>query len=903
MHTPEQPHTHHFTALLPHGGGALLRTEQGETLTLSRLEAATKLRNSRPITCHMKSVARKLGTIPPSSGRDILELFAFVHPTRFCAPTPRGIAAAMGLPIPETPEAMLDALTSCAETLLATLAKSGPAILAIAHVMAENGWGWGDAIPFTLSPGRSHSLWIPIPEWEDAGPPPPPSCWPVDPSEARERLHKLIHIHHSATNAPEDRPQQADFSSALCSAFAPPMGEENPHVVLAQAGTGVGKTLGYLAPATLWAEKNMAPVWISTYTKNLQRQVDSELSRLFPDETEKHRRVVIRKGRENYLCLLNYEEAVHAAGHAGNAVFLGLIARWLMETRDGDLGGDMAGWLGDLFGRSRISALADRRGECVFSACPHYRRCFIERSIRKARSATIVIANHALAMNQAGMADGENAANLPARYVFDEGHHIFAAADTAFDLNLSALEMLELRRWLIGAENAAASRARGLRRRIEDLLLGDEKLADALIDLIAGASALPSESWHAHLEAGQPRGAAETFLMALRQQVLARNSETEGRIFDLETPPHPASADLLTSAGYLHAALSGLSRPMLLLAGGLEKKLDDDAADLDSDARRRIDGAASGLKRRASIILAFMDMLDTLKEGPSEGFVDWIAILRDGGHETDCGLFRRHLDPSRPFAEIVLKKAQGAVITSATLTDTTDNTDADWKAAEALTGTIHLSTPALRAEVPSPFPYAENSRVFIVGDVRKTDAAQVAAAFRELFLASQGGALGIFTAIHRLRDCHRRILAPLEAAGLPLYAQHVDPLDPATLVDIFRSDGNACLLGTDAVRDGIDVPGKALRLIVFDRVPWPRPSLLHKARKAAFGGQAWDDMETRFRLKQAFGRLIRKQDDRGVFIMLDAATPSRLLSAFPAGVPVERIGLAETLARTREFLA
>ena len=63
-----------------------------------------------------------------------------------------------------------------------------------------------------------------------------------------------------------------------------------------------------------------------------------------------------------------------------------------------------------------------------------------------------------------------------------------------------------------------------------------------------------------------------------------------------------------------------------------------------------------------------------------------------------------------------------------------------------------------------------------------------------------------------------------------LLAQHIYPLDTGTLVDIFRSEENACLLGTDAVRDGIDVPGRALRLIVYDRVPWPRPTILHKAR-------------------------------------------------------------------------
>jgi ATP-dependent DNA helicase DinG len=149
---------------------------------------------------------------------------------------------------------------------------------------------------------------------------------------------------------------------------------------------------------------------------------------------------------------------------------------------------------------------------------------------------------------------------------------------------------------------------------------------------------------------------------------------------------------------------------------------------------------------------------------------------------------------------------------------------------------------------------------------------------------------------------HARIAAPLEAAGLQLLAQHVDGLDTGTLVDIFRAEEDACLLGTDAVRDGVDVPGRSLRLIVFDRVPWPRPQILHKARRQQFGGAAYDDMLIRFKLRQAFGRLIRRADDAGVFVMLDRMMPSRLASALPEGVELRRVGLAEAVAETASFL-
>ncbi len=139
---------------------------------------------------------------------------------------------------------------------------------------------------------------------------------------------------------------------------------------------------------------------------------------------------------------------------------------------------------------------------------------------------------------------------------------------------------------------------------------------------------------------------------------------------------------------------------------------------------------------------------------------------------------------------------------------------------------------------------------------------------------------GLFTAVGTLKDVHARIAEPLSVAGLMLYAQHIDALDTGTLVDLFRADENACVLGTDALRDGIDVPGRSLRLCVFDKVPWPKPAILHKARRARFGRE-YDDLLARLRLKQAFGRLIRSETDRGVFVILDGACPSRLLTGLP----------------------
>lgn len=950
---------------------------EGEIETLTGDETARRVAVTPPLVCHARALARRLG-VARFPAYDVLELFAFVHPAHFCLPTPRGLAEQLDIATPDdlADEAM--ALIHAARRLLGDLADStavaaghserpsraDPAVLA--WVMGGAGWPWA---PFILAavgcpasgpePGRIRRalhVWHRLPEWESEPPEPPPGQAAVEPDAARRRLAQLLDSGSGATGrAAEPRPQQADYASAVSAAFAPRPAEDMPHVVLAEAGTGVGKTLGYLAPASLWAEINKGPVWISTYTRNLQHQIDVELDRLHPDPATKARKVVVRKGRENYLCLLNFEDAVRRATHHTQYITgLGLMARWLAVTRDGDLqGGDCPGWLPDLLGRAVTLGLADRRGECIFSACDHYRRCFVEWSIRRARKAELVIANHALVMVQAALRGGDEEAQLPARYVFDEGHHVFDAADNAFAGHLTGTETAELRRWLLGVEEGAGrrSRARGLKRRLEDLIADDEIAARHLDMVVEAARALPGEGWLQRISGGDipslatafaapladppaanpsfaapapaapatmitattrtttttrstTKGPTERFLYALRQQVLARAYGREGP-FSLEVEPWPLAPEVAEAAAVLAVALAHLAEPLAALAQRLEERLSGDAAaELEVDQRRRLDAMARSLSRRGAQVLdTWRAMLAALLAGETPpGFVDWFAITRNDGRDCDIGFFRHYIDPTVPFVRALVPLTHGMVITSATLTDGTGDPERDWEAAEARTGALHLVQPPIRASVLSPFDYPGRTRVVVVTDVRKDDLNQVAAAYRELFLAAGGGGLGLFTAIGRLRAVHERIADPLAAAGLPLYAQHIDPLDTATLIDIFRGEEHACLLGTDAVRDGVDVPGRSLHLIVFDRVPWPRPDILHRARREAFGGRSYDDMIVRLRLKQAFGRLVRRADDRGVFVLLDGMMPSRLAGAFPEGVLVQRIGLAEAAAITRTFL-
>ena len=981
--------------------------QEAAHLPLEEARKKAKAQSPNLLFCHGLSVAARLGVSGPLAGYDLLELFAFVRPASFCLPTPAGVAEAVA---PSGKKAI--AAGSSSDLMAASLFHSAQALIddfkaevasandskrhqlfALIEAMQAASWPWAkilrkvggfadgsdsddqesdNSAQNTPSFFRSGlEVWQGLPEWAERAPPLSPSDQPVTGGEARSALDMVLNQAGFSS-----RPGQADYAEAVTEAFQPRKSEDGANLVLAEAGTGTGKTLGYIAPALSWAVKNKGPVWISTFTRNLQQQIEDELNRIYPDPQLRAERVVVRKGRENYLCLLNYEELVAGIGFLPEGTAgLGLIARFLSATTSGDLtGGDFPGWLGELLGAKRLYQLHDKRGECIYSACPHYRRCFIERTKRASIRADLVIANHALVMRQTQPEFFDSA-----RFVFDEGHHLFEAADSAFSIRFCGQETEWLRRYIRGNEQSRSGRAKGLAERLEEGMAIAEvwqespdnkegsgkkplSLREDLAGLARAASQLPDQDWrrrifdlpedkspkdkntaenqsgenplqNAFLPSGQPAlqlssaciGPVEELLHQIFRLVMKRAAprEREGG-FDLELTIAPEPA-LLPALDQSIQVLVDMERYAARLLAQFNQVLVEAMDILETDQRFRLEQTCRILEQRVvGPVQAWAGLLHAIKEdsesisGPDSDFIDWYMLNRQGGRAQDVGISRHWLDPSRPFARVFYDAAHGALITSATLTSAADIKESvpadtrtpdsrNWAMAEALTGTRHQSDPALRVQVVSPFAYGKMTRVLLVNDLDPQDIDVLARAMLKLTIAAGGGALGLFTAIGRLRAVHGRIAGALESEGLPLYAQHIDKMSTTSLIDIFRAETDACLFGTDAVRDGIDVPGRSLRLLMFDKTPWPRPTILHRARrdhfKDVFGSSnGFDDEMTKGKLRQAFGRLIRTEQDSGVFVMLDRRFPSRLMSAFPEGVSPMRVGIAEAIRLTADFL-
>ena len=880
-------HATHAGIWLADGGGP----EGIGVREATRGEAIARAAETPHIILNAPLIGQRLG-YPELSGLDLLELFAFVHPARFAVPTVAGMSRVLGIDPPGSEAEAAATLKCIAERLLAVLAnpdwREREGAWTSNVTLHRLGWGWAPLIGARLErPERGERmLFSRLKQWEEAGERPPPRTVLVDPADARAKLDAL-------TGRAEAREGQKAMAEAVTQVFAPKPAKGSPNVLLAEAGTGIGKTLAYLAPASLWAESSGGTVWVSTFTKALQRQLDAEGPKLFANAEERGKRIVVRKGRENYLCLLNLEDALQGAFAGRAAVLAQLVGRWAAYSKDGDMvGGDLPGWLPSLFRRAGATALTDRRGECVYAGCPHYRRCFIERAERASREADIVIANHALVMVNAARARED----APRRILFDEGHHLFDAADSTFAVAFGGQEAIELRRWIVGPEGRSRGRRRGLAARLMDVASYDEEGNRALDAAVEAAKALPSDGWLQRLVEGDPFGPVEALLAEVRGTVFARAKAQEAG-YGLETELAEPDGALVSGAAAAAEVLESLAKPLAALARRLEAVLEDAPDWLDSQARARVDGAIRGLTWRRETVAAWIALLSRIGGEADPEFVDWLAVERVDGREYDVAIHRRWLDPTKPLAGAVIAPADGVLMTSATLRG-----GEDWNAADARTGALHLPAPATHFEAESPFDYASCSEVLIVTDVKQGDIASLAGAYARLIEAARGGTLGLFTAIQRLKAVHARIADRLARDGLPLLAQHVDPIDAGTLVDIFRDDPRASLLGTDALRDGVDVPGESLRLVVMERVPWPRPTVLHAARRMAGGGSAYDDRVVRARLAQAFGRLIRRQGDCGLFVILSAAMPSRLLKAFPPGVPVSRVPLDVAIDRVESFL-
>jgi len=640
----------------------------------------------------------------------------------------------------------------------------------------------------------------------------------------------------------EDRAEQRVMSAAVARALA----DERPLIV--EAGTGTGKTLAYLVPALASGKR----VVVSTGTRALQDQIARYDVPLLRSILARPFSAVVLKGVANYACRRKLAElAARNAGRSAPDVSIEALVDWAGNSDTGDRA--EVEWLTEAAPLwADVTTTPEAR---IGPRCPYFARCFVTQARRMADQAQLVLVNHHLYLADRALRAGSPGARILPDHdavIFDEAHQLEDVATEHFAARVSTHRLGELVR---DALIALAAMPLWTGRAAEDTVRAVERAGIALFSLVRAALVAGDALERGDGRDGRVPLPAGLFEQADRQAAWFRLDsalEELARTAEAESEPPPDLRELRELRGGRAAA-----------------EHDDDHAGPRA--------ALSGLARRAR---GLRDDLATVAEQRHKSHVYWGETRPTGTLLTAspidvADLMRRH----------VLYTGPTAVLTSATLTAAGRF---DYTRARLGLG------DADELVVASPFDYTRQAMLYVPRDLPPVSAgfsAEAAARVRELLAITDGRAFLLFTSHRALREAAARLL------DLPFPRLVQGDAPRAALVDRFRSTPGAVLLGTSSFWEGVDVPGDALSLVVIDKLPFaPHTDPLIAARMQACaeaGGDPFEQIQVpaaAIALKQGFGRLIRRRDDRGIVAILDGRVVSRnygrtFLASLPAGLP------------------
>ncbi len=624
----------------------------------------------------------------------------------------------------------------------------------------------------------------------------------------------------------EDRPEQRAMAAAVSSALA------DERAMLIEAGTGTGKTLAYLVPALLSGKR----VVVSTGTRALQDQIARRDIPLLQELLPRPFTWAALKGVSNYVCRRRLLDLVveRPPGDLGDQ--LAVAHEWALESVTGDrselshLAENAPIW-------SRITNTPETR---LGSRCPHFERCFVTRARRRADKADLVLVNHHLFFADLALRNTHPGARVLPDYdavVFDEAHQLEDVITEHFGLTVSTLRFSYLSRD-----------------------------ARAALDRVSGTSFRPSP---ARLVIEHVERCAGDLFGQVRHVLVAAAGDNSGRV---ELPEGLFEREAVRDAWWkLDTALDDLGRH-----AGHEAQSDDD----------EIAEAASGIARRCGQL---RDDLATMAEhtpGIDDTHVQWGDVSRRG-----VVLRAAPIEVTNVLGRDLLTRTPSAIFTSATLT-TADQFD-------YMRDRLGFDDSVGELQVESPFAYGEQAMLYVPRDLPEPrDAAAgaaIAARIHALVTMTDGRAFVLFTSHRGMRDAERRCRDDLAKDGLVLLVQNQEPR--ASLLERFRLTERAVLFGTGSFWEGIDVPGDALSLVIIDKLPFAPPTdplvAARTRRVDADGGDAFMELQVpqaALALKQGFGRLIRRRDDRGIVAVLDPRIVTRrygrtFIDTLPTDIP------------------
>jgi ATP-dependent DNA helicase DinG len=659
----------------------------------------------------------------------------------------------------------------------------------------------------------------------------------------------------------EPRPGQRSMATAVAGVIA------DGGVLLAEAGTGTGKTLAYLVPAILSGKR----VLVSTGTKNLQEQIFTKDVPLLRRALGRHFAATYMKGRGNYLCLHRFEQFRQATpSQPAERIALTLIEEWLKRTDTGDraevdeLPDDLPFW-------NDISATTEN---CLGSECPQFGDCFITKMRQRAAESDVVIVNHHLLCADASVRHHSFGEVIPECHVLvvDEAHQLEEVATQYFGMAVSNYRTEEL---ISDADRALRmqlvldrAQAHAISIAIEHVRQTARAFFDDLRWKRQGDGDFEGDREFTSRERAQSQARAQA-----QRELLPNANPGSGSGSGSGPGPGPGLFDervRLTAEALDAVGPSGLA--LIEALDGLD------------GAIRLLKEANEDLQAMGKRVADARDQLRFLLRVDDPAFVYFLEIR-------GRGVFLRAspIDVSSLLRELVIQRMHATVFTSATL------------AVNGSFGYVRSRLGVTRAEevrLPSEFDYRTQSLLYLPRRMPEPRdplfTSRVGDEVIEILRRTEGRAFVLFTSHAALRTIDARV-----AAALP-YPRFVQGTAPrGVLLDRFRRTSNAVLLATSSFWQGVDVVGEALSCVIIDKLPFASPAdPITAARIDAINARGGDAFGTYqlpvaiLTLLQGIGRLLRHRTDRGVLAILDPRLQTmgygrRFLAALPPA-PITR---------------
>lgn len=636
----------------------------------------------------------------------------------------------------------------------------------------------------------------------------------------------------------EHRPQQVTMTRAVAEALS-----ESKHL-LVEAGTGTGKSMAYLVPAFAWASQNAKRVVISTNTLNLQDQLVHKDAPDLNRALNKSYRAAVLKGRGNYVCPRRLNALRQLGPRSPEEVrVLAKLLVWLSNGGSGDRS-EINLPLGELGVWTRLSADDEdcSMENCVLhmdGACPYYQ------ARQRAETADVVIVNHALLL--ADIVTGNRVIPEYEYLIVDEAHHLESATTNGMSFKVTEFEVLRQLRDLGGRTSGLLAQIRRLAKSQlpEDAAPQVESAIRKISDRTVDCTEMTTHLFEA----------IKVFV----------DDQREGK------PPGPYGVQyrILPSTRTLplweqvEIIWDDLRGPLGTIVESL-LSMSDDLTSLTEAGIESAENLAVGARIVHRSLSTIYTNLENMIFEPDSGQIYWIRIQAG---DSRLSLHAAPLEIGSLVERFLWHEKESVIMTSATLTTAGEF--------DFIRGRLK-AYDADEFALGSPFDFESSTLLYLVNDIpepadRGAYQRVLEHSLKDLFKATSGRGLVLFTSNVHLRTTARAISEDLGLSGIQVFEQ-TSGASRHFLLESFRTTESSVLLGTRSFWEGIDVPGPALSVLGIVRLPFDVPNdPIIAARSETYESpfQEYTIPEAILRFRQGFGRLIRTKSDRGVVVIFD----------------------------------